>query len=231
MAELVRLISASNSSLAKAPAAAKKGDEDATTATLQGSSAKLQEFATAARKAGFDDCGTIVATSESTDGDAGSTTTTSPGDTTTTSVLPFADIDLGEKLVPIPGFTYTSLPAEVRAGLISSIGRAPAITELINAIGTTSVVDGSGSSLIIFIGLNRELDKDEVQQFVAGVTSGGSKVEEGGVAGQSGWTFVGADGQQGFVTVRGTTAIMGLSDSKDHLGMVVAGLFEANPQL
>ena len=140
-------------------------------------------------------------------------------------------VDLGDELNPIEGYTYASLPAAAQEALISSFAADPSVTELVAAVGTTTVSDGTDTALLIFLGLNRELDATETQQFVDGVTAGGTNLEQGEVAGQTGWAYVSADGTQGFITIRQDTVVIGQSDSVDHLSAVIQGLFVANPDL
>ena len=232
MTKLITLLKASNTELGKVAGAAKKGDEEAATTALDASSSKLTDFAGVAKKAGFDDCGKAGATTDSTD-----TTEADTTDTTETTVAeasdsqPFADIDLGDKLKPIDGFTYATLPAGVRQTLLSTFASSPEVTDLVAAVGTTTVNSSDGTSLLIFLGLKRELSADESQKLVDGITAGGSDLQQGDVAGQPGWAYVSADGTQGFVTVRSDTVIIGQSDSVDHLSAVIQGLFTANPDL
>lgn len=159
------------------------------------------------------------------------TETTEAPDDTTGGESPFQEVDLGDELNPIEGYTYNSLPDAAREALLTSFASDPAVTELVAAVGTTTVTDGTDNALLIFLGLNRELDETETQQFVDGVTAGGTGLEQGEVAGQTGWAYVSADGTQGFVTVRKDTVVIGQSDSTDHLAAVIQGLFTANPDL
>ncbi len=159
------------------------------------------------------------------------TETTLAEDTGDTGESPFEEVDLGDELNPIEGYTYASLPTAAQEALISSFAADPSVTELVAAVGTTTVSDGTDTALLIFLGLNRELDATETQQFVDGVTAGGTNLEQGEVAGQTGWAYVSADGTQGFITIRQDTVVIGQSDSVDHLSAVIQGLFVANPDL
>jgi hypothetical protein len=150
------------------------------------------------------------------------------GDGTNTD---FADIDLGDELEPIEGFTYETLPDAARSALLDTFSQSAEVKDLVAAVGTTVVTDDSGRSLLIFLGLNRELSDAEAEELVGGITSGGTDLEQGEVAGQTGWAYVSADGTQGFVTIRKDTVIIGQSDSTDHLAAVIQGLFTANPEL
>jgi hypothetical protein len=98
-------------------------------------------------------------------------------------------------------------------------------------VGTSQVTQSDQQAILIFLGLKRELAPTEVDQFVKGVAAGATDVEQVTVAGAAGWAWTDGSGKTVFVTVRGDTAVLGMSDSTDHLSGVVAGLFEANPQL
>jgi len=177
---------------------------------------------------------TVAETTTSTpaDGSADDTETTTADDSNDTGgESPFADIDLGEKLNPIDGFTYETLPDAARQAMLASFEASPEVVDLVAAVGSTTVVSEDGTSLLIFLGLNRTLSDAEQEELVTGVTSGGTGLEQGEVAGQTGWAYVNDDGSQGFVTVRGDTVVIGQSDSSDHLAAVVSGLFTANPEL
>ena len=227
MTKLIGILKASNKELEGVAKAAEAGDDDGATAALDASTAKLTEFAATAKEAGFSTCGQGVESSAETD----TTETTAASDTTAATDAGFADVDLGEKLNPIDGFTYQTLPDDARSALVDALGSSPDVKALVAAVGTTAVTDDNGTSLLIFLGLNRELSGDEAQQLVDSVTAGGTNVEQGDVAGTTGWAYVSSDGQQGFVTVRTDTVVVGLSDSTDHLAAVIQGLFVANPDL
>jgi hypothetical protein len=99
------------------------------------------------------------------------------------------------------------------------------------AVGSGVVTKDGKQALLIFVGLKRELDATELDEFVKGVIGDGTNLQQGEVAGHPGWAYTTADGQQAFTTVRGTTAVLALADDQDHLAGVIAGLFQSNPQL
>lgn len=186
-----------------------------------------------------DDTGDIE-TKSTTTTEAEATTTTEADEVDTTETTeatddtgesPFVEIDLGDELNPIEGYEYEPLPDVAREAMISAFASSAEVIDLVAAVGTTTVTSADGTSLLIFLGLNRELSETEQQDLVTGITQGGSELEEGEIAGQTGWAYVGPDGTQGFVTLRGDTVVIGQSDSSDHLAAVVNGLFTANPDL
>lgn len=226
-------LDAANVELVKTAAALKAGDETAANASGEAYSAKLTEFAQTAKAAGFLACGEgadTVATSVET---TVAPQTTLPPETTAASApaSPFDFVNLDEKLNPIPGYTMAALPEGANQALLSTLSASQDVVDLASTVGTSQVTEGDQQAILIFLGLKRELAASEVDQFVKGVAAGATDVEQLTVAGKDGWAWTDGDGRTVFVTVRGDTAVLGMSDSTDHLSGVVAGLFESNPQL
>lgn len=188
--------------------AGRDDDQVAASEALGKSAAAIDRFAAVATKADFDVCGLGGPTGD-----------------------PITDVDLGATLQPIEGGTYEAVPQAEHDAFLDALRSSPDASALVKAIGMTLVNAGDSQALLIFLGLAHELDAAEAKELVDGVTGGGEAVTEGQLAGATGWAYVDSEGRQGFVTVRSSTVIIGLSSSTEHLAGVVAGLFAANPDL
>ena len=99
----------------------------------------------------------------------------------------FEIIDLGRELRPGAGFSFETLAEGIQSELVSGFEADPNVVELVGAVGTSVMTDGSDKTLLIVLVLKRPLVRQELKDFIAGVIGGGTEVDQGAVAGTRPW--------------------------------------------
>lgn len=247
--DLADALDEANGSLDDALAAAEDGDQDGVLAALDDFQTSLEDFRDLADDADLETCATdnAPAPDDTTAPDTTAPETTAPTTTEPVTTAPditsapvdtaapsnISYIDVSTLMAPWVGSQIEAITEADAAGLVASLSSDPAQSSMISAVGAANAIDDAtgATSTLIFIEFNRELSADEAQQFLDGAAADATDSTEVDANGLPGYLFQDADGTYGFVSVRGTTAVIVASPDLTAITTAVDGLFTANPGL
>jgi hypothetical protein len=195
------------------------GDEDEVSAAGEEIDARNEELDAEVRDAGFTACNDEEPTDE--------TETTLSGDAST-----LEHVDLTDLLTAPTGYGLQSVDPETVEVLGEAFSSEPALLDLADRYGTTTVYAGEEpEGLLIFVGLKEVPDEATRAALLQGIAGTGVDVETGTVAGSEGVKYTDSSGALTFATVRDDSVLMAISPTQEALEAIVAGLFEQNPDL
>ncbi len=199
--------------------AVESGDEDEVSAAGEAIDSRNEELDDEVREAGFIECND----DEPTD------------DTETTleeSASGLSHVDLTDLLTAPTGYGLQSVDQETVDVLGEAFGSEPALVDLADRYGTTTVYNGdTPEGLLIFIGLKEVPDEATRAALLQSIAATGTNVETGTVAGSEGVKYTDSSGALTFATVRDDSILMAIAQDEVALEAIVAGLFEQNPDL
>jgi hypothetical protein len=199
--------------------AVESGDEDEVSAAGEAIDSRNEELDDEVREAGFTECND----DEPTD------------DTETTleeSSSGLSHVDLTDLLTAPTGYGLQSVDQETVDVLGQAFGSEPALVDLADRYGTTTVYSGdTPAGLLIFIGLKEVPDEATRAALLQSIAATGTDVETGTVAGSEGVKYTDSSGALTFATVRDDSILMAIAQDEAALEAIVAGLFEQNPDL
>ncbi len=202
-------------------AAVESGDEAEVQAAGEAIDERNQGLDEEVADAGFTECN-----DESED----ETTTTEEEEASGSGTL--THVDLTDLLTAPTGFALQSVDEATVAGLSESLEAEPAVIEIADTFGTTTVYEGeTPQGLLIFVGLKETPDEATRSELLAGIAGAGSDTQTVTIDGSEGVKYTDPSGNITFATVRNDSILMAISDNEAALEAIVGGLFEQNPDL